>query len=202
MSKIEYYCLNYNNEIRRKSMTERFNKLNLSVKMFNGVHHKDQSISILKGHLEMLTAFLASGSDYAIIMEDDVLITKDFNERLPNIIKDFEDLKLDILLLGYLINYTPSDNMKIRDCYYKYDDHLWGTQCYVISRQFCKWFLFDYPLDVNCGVGIDSLITKFGNRAMVFPPVIIEDGLTLYHCENQRRFHKSCYQFCNNETFI
>lgn len=202
MSKIGYYCLNFNNETRKETMMKKFDSLGLDVEIFHGVEDSDQTVSILKGHHEILQSFYSSDNDYAIIFEDDLKISKNFNEQLPTIIHDFKEMKLDIMLLGYLINYHPFDSMKIKKSYYKYNDHLWGTQTYLISKEYCRWFLFDYSLSFNCGLGIDSLITKFGNRAMVYPPLTIENGLTWYISTDQHMFHKSCFNFCNNDTYF
>lgn len=59
---LEFYCLNYKNEKRKKTMEERFNKLDISCNFYEGVDssvdertkHLSFNTSCMYGHLDMI----------------------------------------------------------------------------------------------------------------------------------------------------
>jgi hypothetical protein len=183
---------------------------------------KDSSAdSIMFGHLDMIYKFYNdTDKSYGIFCEDDIYIHKNFKDYLPKIIEDFESLNLDILLLGYLITHKISDssdfgllNKEIifndKYKYYKYHNDLWGTQMYMLSRNNAKKILDKYYytyLDYNPQVepfSSDWTITKFGNRALVFPLLAVEDGKKTYDHRGQHDFHfYSYFNNYNQEEFI
>ena len=66
MDKIEFYCLNYNNPERNKSMAERFERLDISCNFYHGVGKDDKRFeniiinlpySCMYGHLDMIYNF-------------------------------------------------------------------------------------------------------------------------------------------------
>ncbi len=149
------YCLSYNNLERKNNMEMRFKQVAplIDYYIYDGVNNNDERLSKIKykrvwscmyRHLDMIKMFYYDKTiDYGIFCEDDILIHKDFGKLIPTIIDDFKYLNLDVLLLGYLIYFTPSDTYsfyqsKINHKYYNYADNLWGTQMYILSKENAK----------------------------------------------------------------
>jgi hypothetical protein len=112
---VNFYTFSFRNPGRKARMTERFEKEGLTLEFVEPVELTDSRVfpappdhrrtwAIMLNHMDMLKTFLESDADYGIFCEDDILVRKDFSMHLPHIIRDFADLKLDVLLLSYLIN--------------------------------------------------------------------------------------------------
>ena len=92
-----------------------FNKLGLKINWLDNPITKDDPRNILGGipcalmlnHLQSIRDFLATPNEYGIICEDDFHLRKTFVDDIHIAIDGFKRLKLDVLLLGYLINYHP-----------------------------------------------------------------------------------------------
>jgi len=219
----EFYCLNYNNLDNKKSMTERFKKLNINCNFYNGIDHNDEKIKILYnkynnciycmyGHINMIYDFYHNKNKlYGIFCEDDIVIHKDFKNKLIEIINNFKNLKLDVLLLGYLITINISNNnyidyKNINENYYEYPDDLWGTQMYMLSRDSAKAILDIYydglsymEMSLNKKLpplSADWTITKYGKRALYFPLLVIENNQKKYNDHGQHNLHH--FTFVNN----
>jgi len=222
----QFYCLSFNNEEKRNKMLERFKSLKIDCKFYDGVKHTDNRIykklsrynkrqwSITYGHLDILYDFYHnSGKNYAVICEDDICIHSKFNEILKKVINDFMFLDLDILLLGYMVPYKiGNDNiynnfrLKIdmpKNAFFKYHEYpeyLTGTQMYLISKKFAKYLLDKYYSDYisiykNDFIA-DKIISKEGNRALIYPMLAIED-------ENQKDlYHQLCHKIHFHEVYI
>jgi len=222
MDKIEVYCLNYNNPERNKSMTERFERLDISCNFYHGVGKDDQRFeqipinepySIMYGHLDMIYHFYHhTDKPYGIFCEDDILIHKDFKQYLPKIMDDFQTLNLDVLLLGYLVtcNINHEMNLKVNNennedfsyKYYNVSNDIWGAQMYILSRENAKRLLDKYAIGYLEQVIQDSSLTPFsadhsitkdGKRALLYPLLVIEDGMKNYDHFGQKFFHYQCY---------
>jgi GR25 family glycosyltransferase involved in LPS biosynthesis len=222
----EFYCLNYNNLERKVSMTERFEKLGISCNLYEGVSKEDprilencylQAVSCMYGHLDMIQQFYNTNKPYGIFCEDDILIHKDFKQLLPRIIKDFDYLKLDVLLLGYLVTFKISEQNHIyglksteltfdKEFPYKYHEFysnsIWGTQMYMLSRENAKKILDRYSVgylekkmldDSLTPFSADWTIVKDGNRAVIFPLITVEDGKSCYKDGGQHNFHHASH---------
>ena len=213
----EFYCLNYKNEERKKSMEERFQKLDISCNFYEGV---DSSVdertkkyhfnsSCMYGHLDMIYQFYNNTSKpYGVFCEDDILIHIDLKKYLLQIIPFFKKLDLDVLLLGYLLSHLIYPNSleffekKIENTnseefpfkFYWFCDDLWGTQMYMLSRENAKKILDKYNVDYCVEpFGADWTITKDGNRAMIYPLLVIEDGQKKYDDYNQNKYHDGSF---------
>jgi hypothetical protein len=183
-------CLNYNDPDKRLIMEDKFKYLDLKVKFCNGVKSKDRLTSIKEGHCKMIEWFLQSSKDYLLVFEDDVVIHKDFKNKFNQMMK--KNKHCDLILLGYLTNTSNLTSLK----------DLWGTQCYCINREYATWFLDEYNF-FDDNVGMDSLITKKGKDIyVVYPPLVIEDGKSIYELQCQQNFHDECHKFCMTEDFI
>jgi hypothetical protein len=98
---------------------------------------------------------------------------------------------LDILLLGYLCenditkfrNFIPVKTTESR-FYFNYPEDTWGAQMYLLSKKSSQVIIDKYYTTyadrtlhdntLTC-FSSDWLITKYGNRALLFPLLVIED---------------------------
>lgn len=204
-----FYCLN-GNSARESHIKETFKNIDISCNFYKGVDKNDPMIIKLVekysiciycmyGHVNMIHDFYYNtNKPYGIFCEDDILIHKNLKNYLPNIFNDFEALKLDILLLGYLTNFSIrehyigfdlksniSTSMESPYKYHNYPFELWGAQMYLISRKYAKVILDNY-YDVIAymkkseqdeslpPLSSDWTITKNGNRALLFPMLAFE----------------------------
>ena len=217
------YILSYNNPRRMAEMQERFDKLGVDCTFNPGVTFADPRIanrenndkrlwSCTYGHLDMLHDFYYNTTvKYGIFCEDDIYVHKDFKVLMPSVIKDFENLKLDTLQLGYLTRFkiewwcnngewnfkTQPDFVQQMDksyFYHIYPDGHWGAQMYMLSRHMVKHILDKYTGDYADRTLTDSTLPTFSpdwiltkqcpnTRALISPPLAIEDGKTdlAYH---------------------
>ena len=221
MNSVGFYCLSYNN-YGKTSMQEIFLKLGVEAEIYSGVSFQDRRIAKIEdrlkrtwstcyGHLDMIRSFYESDKEYGIFCEDDIIIRKDFIKNLPEILTDFNKLKLDILMLGYLCEnkideYSnfPTFLDKGTFKYLRYPDDLWGTQMYMISRAHALKILSKYYYGyaektlINRELtpfSADWTITKEGNRALIYPLTAIENFNKVYEDEHQTRAHRNCYKF-------
>jgi len=234
MTELCYFsCLNYNNESRNMEMKNKFNMLNIECKMYQGVDYNDNRIkdknfckkaaSCMYGHLDMIYDFYYnSDKNFGIFCEDDILINKNLSNYLPNIINDVETMNLDILLLGYLIAFKiehfytnfstiKKSNLENDSYYHKYPEDLWGTQMYLITRNYAKILLDNYYYDYSDKTlndnsikqfSADWIITKNGNRALIYPMLAVEDGKYYNENTSQDNYHKKCFLHNFTEEFI
>lgn len=200
-------CLSYMNK-RKNNMEEKFKQIDLDVLVHQGVSTKDDRIqgrnlcdavqktwSVQYGHLSMIHHFYYNTQDLVgIFCEDDILISKEFKSLLPSIIKDFCELNLDVLLLGYMctsqidkyqnFNYLKTLN-DTKYIYLTYPDDIWGTQMYVLSRKSAKEILDKYYYNYADQTLKDKSLIPFSadwtitkqlkKRALLYPLLCIED---------------------------
>ena len=240
MDRTKFYCLNYNNEKRKKDMQRRFETLGLQCIFYQGVDFKDERISrysdllddatkrvwsCMYGHLDMIHDFYYNTKkDYGIFCEDDIYLHNNLTNYLPRICLDFSSLRLDVLLLGYLLQTNPNDSTDFTMqrlfingspfTYFSFPDYVWGTQMYMLSRNHAKYLLDKYGNDSGYAertitdksitpFSADWTLTKDGNRAIITPIVVVEDNDTTYENDGQLTFHKMCYDLhFNNNLFI
>lgn len=220
----QFYCLSFNDKDKMKKMKEKFNVLNIDCKFYSGIKNNDPRISnytnlfnkrqksITYSHLDIIYDFYyKSDATYAIICEDDILINKHIVFVLEKIIKDFDKMNLNILLLGYMLPYKlekyhlysdyPLKRPKITDSFYTYHDYpeyLAGTQMYMITRVYAKYILDYYNICMLLDKHfiLDKLFIKDGNKALLYPMIAIED-------QNQKDgYHAFCHKTHYNEFFI
>ena len=236
----QIYCLNYNNETRRIKMEKIFNELGMDCFFYNGVDFSDERInkynniicdhtkkcwSCMYGHLDMIHKFYYNtDKEIGIFCEDDIYIHKDFKKHINDIINNFNELKIDVLLLGYLLPFKldPSiqywgfdkknlniDNNSFQ--YYNYPNDVWGTQMYMLNRTYAKYLLDKYSNDYAIlttknseltSFSADWSITKDGNRALIQPMLAVEDNKITYDHHGQMDFHARCHQINFTDDFI
>lgn len=224
----EVFCLSFKNSERKASMKQRLDTL--PHQFYQGVSLDDTRIASLKdpnmkrvwscmyGHLDMIYYFYHNTKlDYGVFCEDDIIIHKDLSQMMTNICKDFEDLKLDVLLLGYLLPFQVNEHIQgfeLKDKnfvsslgnerkYHNFTDHTWGTQMYMLSRKHAKYLLDKYYYlyaaqsqkdKTMIPFSADWTLTKEGNRAIISPMVCCEIANQQYENYGQDSFHKTCHQ--------
>lgn len=229
-NEIDFYCLNYTTEPhvkneRRIEMEKKFTQLNMTVCFYSGVTNTDVRISsidpklqhtwsICYGHLDMINHFYKdSTKEYAIFCEDDILIDKDFEKKIPPVLDVFKKNCLDLLLIGYLCS-NPIDTYSnfpeinhdtgIPHKFLEYPDSTWGTQMYMLSKSQAKRIIDKYYYTYAeksltdttiIPFSADWTITKEGKRALLYPLLVIENGLSIYIDEGQNWSHKKCFDF-------
>jgi hypothetical protein len=222
----EFYCLSFDNESKKKNMEERFDKLDIECKFYSGVNCSDKRIkysgtifnsrqwSITYGHLDIIYDFYYnSDKNYAIICEDDIIIHKNIKEIIKNLIKDFDSMELDILLLGYMLPYKIGNNhiysnYRIKNeifsnsffTYHEYPEYHSGTQMYMISKKYAKFILENYYNNflilMKKQFILDKLFIKQGNRALIYPMIAIENN------NQEDNYHILCHKIHYNDWYI
>jgi len=220
----EFYCVSYNSPTRAAEMTERFAKLDISLNVHTGVQMSDHRLSYTDdpaikrlwsccyGHLDNLKNFYATGKKYGFTSEDDVHIHKDLAKRMPTIIRQFEEMKLDILLLGYMTEHPIKDWYSGYHFVYPYDpdreyqyhhypNHQWGIHLAMFSREYASKaldaFAYGYAKQTLTNPNIapfnpDWTITKLTDkRALMYPMMAVEDGKGNYDHWGQGEFHRN-----------
>ena len=215
----DFYCLSYKNEERFKRMKNRFTILNINCKFYQGVDFEDPRIknktdagiqriwSYTYGHFDMINDFYNNSTkEYGIFCEDDIIIDKDLNKNVSEIIKDYKEMNLDVLLLGYLSQFKINEDIK-NYCgynfsenllknnenknfkYFGYPDYLWGAQMYLLSKKNAKKLLDLYYngyaekslIDKSMiPFSSDWTITKYGKRGLITPVMAIEENINNY----------------------
>jgi saccharopine dehydrogenase (NAD+, L-lysine-forming) len=222
-----FYVINFNDDARRERMASRFSKIGLKEPHFvdpvfisdprldnDEIQHK-RTCSIMLQHLDSLKHFLEqTDKEFCIVCEDDIHISKNLRNDLPEIIEQFKTLDLDVLLLGYLSMY-PVDTetnahfaLRSRSKKYEYanfPDDLWGSQMYMMSRKHAKLVLDkfgpDYILTGELPYNPDWILTKMGNRALIVPMLAVEEGDTKTDHGGQNEFHRRCFE-CNYDPLV
>lgn len=206
------YCVTHQNQQRKQRMTDRFNQLLLPVTFV------ESTGTCMDGHMECLQRLVDSGDDLAIICEDDIHIRKDFTTELPDIITQFKKRNLEMLMLGYLLDFSPiteNSELPLKDFVFTYHDYhssVWGTQMYMIDSNYAKHILAyfgpqsgyeEYSKNNQNAVpySSDHIITKMsGRKALIYPMMAVEEGVirdqhkvedvgTLIHVN----YHKNCH---------
>ena len=219
-----FYVINFNDDERKKRMISRFRTMDIDLQFVEPVYETDSRLlftdlhkrtsAIMLQHLDSIRHFYEQTSaEYCIVCEDDIHISKDLSKDMPEIIKNFEELKLDLLLLGYLYPHSLDGNWHfpvLKDTqkynYHGYPDDIWGSQMYLISREHAKNILSKFSIDwaifnINdTHYNPDWTITKFGKRAVISPMIAVEEGTEKSGHDGQSQFHNDCREANYNPT--
>jgi hypothetical protein len=163
-----------------------------------GFEHR--TVAIMLGHLELIRRFVhETRASHAIVCEDDVYLRRTIRRDLPSIVREFDARGLDVSPLGYLWPWKEADDVEAsgyRFC--DYDDELWGTQMYLLSRRQAIHLVETYTLDwalTHWATGpysADFIITKVGRRARLSPMLAVEEGEVVTTNPGQVDFHRRC----------
>jgi len=216
MDTVELYCINFMDEERRIKMMDRFEGQELTLHFVDPVYTTDSRIdpclnkrvtSIMLQHMDSIRHFYeTSTTPYAIICEDDILLSKHFATDLPRIMNRYKELNLDVLLLGYLLpirltkdtpDFKPLDEIE-GYTFYDFPYHLWGSQMYLIRREHAKFLLDKYTIayakaDLGRPYNPDWTLTKDGKKALLYPMLALEEGLEKSNHEGQSDYHLNCF---------
>lgn len=222
MSKINFYGLSCD-EKRKENIKTQFDAEQIPLYFVEPVVDSDLPIEckdngikkvwrIMCGHLKMLKAFIDSDADYGIFCEDDIRLRKNMSKDLPEILTQFKNNNLGVLLLSYLCPFIPA-NVNIENRFgdkkqeyrcLKYGDDLWGTQMYMMNRETAQFMLEKYTLDYGIRSLTDSTIQPIfaadwsltkdvKNRAMLYPMLAVE--LPQMEPDNPHLgFHEKCFR--------
>ena len=218
MDRIDLYVLCYKHKEREKRMRERFRSLGIparfkifesdppSMDQFEGSKAVKRILSCSLNHILMIRDFYEnSDKQFGIFCEDDVHVSKDFKAEIGSICRNFIDLKVAVLMLGYLINFNPAENQGLhtllkhdRRKYYSYGAEQWGTQCYMLTRTYAKYLLETITMEAvreGDNIAADWRITKDWSGALIYPPLFVEENSRICGDVGQDRYHTSCNQF-------
>lgn len=214
---VVYYVINFKDDARKQRMISRFDQIGVDLHFVNPVSENDPRLqnmprykrtsSIMLQHLDSIRNFYENTSaKHCIVCEDDIHVSKYLNERLPQIIRDFDALDLDLLLLGYLYPYGLHGNphfplIKTSEhyTYHGYPDDTWGSQMYLISRKHAKFLLDKFTMEFaieqieKVHYNPDWTITKNGKRALITPMIAVEEGDDKSNHAGQTEFHRMCH---------
>lgn len=212
----EIYVLSYNNEMRRNHMIRRFKEVNVNANIYNFRTNDARASNntpscCFWNHLRMIEDFYHSNKEFGVFLENDVYLKKTFKLDLENACKNMTILNLDVLLIGYLLNTSPETyfgGLKYlhtdQGKYYDYEYHLYGAQGYILTKPQAKYFIEKYTVDyvnhTNETISADWIFTKQGNKALIYPPLVVEEGNISSTDINHMRFHQSCKLFLYNDN--
>lgn len=175
-------------------MSHRFTELDIPAQFINSPG------SCMAGHLAALEQFSNSPEPVAVVMEDDVMLRRDYARHIPMITAAFNSANLDVLMLGYLWPFPARYEIqgswmpelfpqKITPfAFFGYPDDIWGAQMYMINRSHAQNIIAGYGVHTGYEQrsladstmipwSPDWIITKTGHRALSVPMLGIEEGV-------------------------
>lgn len=208
MEEVKIFVINHQNPERKERMQKRADLLGIQMRFLPGCGPADprlvrdgKTLALATvAHMECIEEFLKGDGKFCIVCEDDIYIKKTFKQDMVRVLRDFQEMGLDILLLGYLLHFRlPLGGWgfvpKTGWTYFDYHSEHWGAQMYLISRAYAEKLVREYKSDPSRFVtNPDWNITKIGNRAMVYPMFAVEEGENLSNDLGQKHFHKLCYE--------
>jgi len=222
----DVYVLSYNNPEREQNMIRRFKQVGTTANIctFSDndkryhelVELKYKELHPLKcffNHLAMIEEFVNNSSkEYGVFMENDIYLIKSLTKDLIMATDNMKKLNLDVLLIGYLINNNPESfdckyyyTDENQNKYYRYGLDLWGTQGFILTKAQAKYYInkytIKYILSSNEVISADWIYTKQGNKALLYPPLVVEEGFVNCTDQFQIRFHASCNSFLYNTSY-
>lgn len=225
------YIVNYKDEERRQKMSQRVKSVGLDAHFIAPVEKSDPRIrdqpitefekrswSVFFQHVDCMRDFAENTTyDYCIVCEDDILLSRNLNEQIPQIINLYDQTGLSILLLSYLWPYDVAEDQYFpvlhRTPEWKlqgYPDDLWGASMYFMSRAHAKVLVDRYTpeyalSETQAGRHFctDWQITKYGKRGLLVPMVGLEEGEVKTDHQGQIDFHRAVFQYhYREEKFI
>jgi hypothetical protein len=177
-----------------------------------------RNCAIMWNHLDMLRCFLEDPSRpaYGLFCEDDIYIRKDLAELVPLLIALYRAHRIDLFLLGYLEltqigrvvlsepqRFAPPSalpDLVVR----RYGHYQWGAEMYMVDRNHAATLLdlFNEDFARRSVLKLDNLppfspdwtITKYGNKALVYPMMAVEEGQVVADDDWHRNFHANCHK--------
>lgn len=135
---------------------------------------KDTTLCCTRSHIHALKYFLEhSDKQIALILEDDVLFSKQFISKLTNVLELWNMHKTDIDYVS--IGYAPSGCKSIK-CYNELywdlnceDGDVWGTLGYLVTRSVAEDIVhtLDQP---NTSILVNAIINRIKLNQTIFSP--------------------------------
>jgi len=132
--------------------------------------HSRGAIGASLSHLKTWQTFLKSGSNYALIMEDDVKLPATFALQVRDCAKDLPKI-WDVWILGW--NHTPVDTGKKDVNPFKRILHFVGAHCYILNRKAAQIF-------VDEALPIENHVEHFMNNTAFLKGLIIVRDIRLH----------------------
>ena len=133
---------------------------------------KDTTLCCTRSHLGALKYYLENSTkNMVLILEDDVLLTKNFVSKLHHVLELWQkhESEIDFVNIGYLPNAEVKSNKS--DCelcwdLYCKDGSVWGTQGYLVKRSVAEDMIrcFDKPTTSELYESIQQKIKINGNK--------------------------------------
>ena len=99
---------------------------------------KKMEIGCTMSHLNLWISLIHDQiNDYYIILEDDILFTNDFKEKLEYCCREFENKKMHYLLIGALTIYTLNTDLSSLSITHRELEFNEGTHGYIIDKNAC-----------------------------------------------------------------
>lgn len=227
MDKCAFYCVSYNSPERAATMRDRFQKIGAELNIHGGVQMDDPRLqytddmgtrrlwSVCYGHIDNMAAFLKTDKKYGFTCEDDVHIHRELGNRMPEIQRHFDEMGLDILLLGYMTTFPildwysgygfryPFDPERGYQ-YHNYPAGQWGIHLAMFSREYAQKVVDTYGGDFAQRTLSDNTLGPFNpdwtitkltqNRALMYPMMAVEDGKGTYDHWGQGEFHRESHK--------
>jgi hypothetical protein len=208
----QVYCSSYNNEIRLREMNQRFKTLDIDIQWIDPVGPDDPRIIECNpprgnpktdantfSQLRALETFLKSDKEFAVVCEDDIYIRKSFKKDIQVAIDAMKRLDLNIILLGYLLNYIPIETrvnyhnlVETPFVFLNIFNETWGAQMYLINRagaEHCLRLFSDIKeTEKTTCFSPDWTITKISKSACMYPMLAVEKVYNITN-DNNCKFH-------------
>lgn len=228
---IPIYVINYKNEQRRNRMRDRFTRFGIEPIFTPPVEGTDSRLAstpddckrvwaVMLQHLDSIRHFYEhTTASHCIVCEDDIHIAKNFLTDLTEIIPIFDQLELDVLMLGYLLPFKIDMSTELHQqhfpiikqsktfTFHRYPDDIWGSQMYMLPRRYAEFmlevFTVNYALEniKTLNFNPDWIMTKYGNRAMIAPMIAVEEGVNVSGDDSQVYYHSLCHDVNFNPDY-
>lgn len=223
----DIYVNSFKDDFRDGKMSKRFYETGLTAKIYKFNENDPRAYTVADNRPELsrgqygnLFSFLTmiedfynySDKEYAVILENDVFLKKNIAFELKKACEIHKNLGLDILLIGYLSTCTPAEmgfeEITNNQCYeykcYRFPDDLWGSHGFIINKKHAKYFMDKYTIEyvtTLTDVGGDWIYSKDGNRALMYPPLVVEEGYVKTDHYGQITYHMNCRNYQYNDSY-
>jgi GR25 family glycosyltransferase involved in LPS biosynthesis len=140
---------------------------------------KDTTLCCTKSHIGALKYYLENSTkSMVLILEDDVLFTKNFMSKVQHILELWQkhESEIDFVSIGYAVNTQIKSNKSDCELYwdlYCKDGCVWGALGYLVKRAVAEDIVrcFDQPTTLELNQAIQKKIKDNGNK--IYSPKVI-----------------------------
>lgn len=192
------YCINVPTcTERRARMTERFGLAGITNYHFvEAINYTDDVVeeyrdetmrdpmqarkdtACFMSHMKAIKEFIASGDEWGLICEDDILFANDFLSKLEVVRAEganYQCIALGYMLTGgYEFEFEKPHLMSIQR------QHIWGGQAYLLTHEYAKYCIrmFDQPME-DLAYFVDEVTAelpmRYSRGVIAYPALVIED---------------------------